>query len=44
MKIYPGFLEGETALTLELGLRMTHFTPWADDKGSDSVFNPVASM
>lgn len=32
-----------TKLTVELGLRMTHFTPWADDLGFGySVFNPAA--
>jgi Carboxypeptidase regulatory-like domain len=31
-----------TKLTVELGLRMTHFTPWTDDLGFGySVFNPA---
>jgi hypothetical protein len=41
---YEGFIQDSWKLTprmtLELGLRMTHFTPWADDEGFGySVFN-----
>jgi hypothetical protein len=41
---YEGFVQDSwkvtPRLTLELGLRMTHFTPWADDEGFGySVFN-----
>lgn len=42
---YEGFVQDSwkvtQRLTLDLGLRMTHFTPWADDEGYGySVFNP----
>jgi hypothetical protein len=42
---YEGFLQDSWKvtrhLTVELGLRMTHFTPWADDEGFGySVFTP----
>jgi Carboxypeptidase regulatory-like domain len=41
---YEGFIQDswkvKQRLTIELGLRMTHFTPWADDEGFGySVFN-----
>ncbi|HEY3937304.1 MAG TPA: carboxypeptidase-like regulatory domain-containing protein [Bryobacteraceae bacterium] len=41
---YEGFIQDSwkvtPKLTVELGLRMTHFTPWADDEGFGySVFN-----
>ena len=32
-----GFVEGEPALDLELGIRITHFAPWADIWASFSV-------
>jgi hypothetical protein len=43
---YEGFLQDSwkvtRRLTLELGLRMTHFSPWADDEGYGySIFNPA---
>ncbi len=42
---YEGFVQDSwkvnTKLTLELGLRMTHFTPWSDDEGYGySIFDP----
>ena len=42
---YEGFIQDawkvNTKLTVELGLRMTHFTPWSDDEGYGySIFNP----
>ena len=42
---YEGFVQDSwkisTKLTAELGLRMTHFTPWSDDEGYGySVFIP----
>ena len=42
---YEGFVQDSwkvtPRLTIELGLRMTHFTPWADDEGFGySVWNP----
>lgn len=42
---YEGFIQDSwkvnKRLTLELGLRMTHFTPWSDDEGFGySIFNP----
>ena len=44
---YEGFIQDSwkltPRLTLELGLRMTHFTPWSDDEGFGySVFNQSA--
>jgi hypothetical protein len=44
---YEGFVQDSwkvtPRLTLEMGLRMTHFTPWSDDDGYGySVFNPSA--
>ena len=41
---YEGFVQDSwkvtPRLTLEMGLRMTHFTPWADDDGYGySIFN-----
>jgi hypothetical protein len=43
---YEGFLQDSwkvtRQLTVELGLRMTHFTPWADGEGFGySIFNPA---
>ncbi len=43
---YEGFVQDSwkvtPRLTIELGLRMTHFTPWADDEGYGySVFISV---
>ncbi|MGH9613310.1 MAG: carboxypeptidase regulatory-like domain-containing protein, partial [Bryobacteraceae bacterium] len=43
---YEGFVQDSwkvtQRLTVDLGLRMTHFTPWADDEGFGySVFNPA---
>lgn len=42
---YEGFVQDSwkvnTKLTLELGLRMSHFTPWSDDEGYGySIFDP----
>lgn len=42
---YEGFIQDSwkvnRRLTLELGLRMTHFTPWSDDEGDGySIFIP----
>ncbi len=44
---YEGFVQDSwkvtPKLTLELGLRMTHFTPWADDDGYGySIFNQTS--
>ena len=43
---FEGFIQDSwkvtSKLTAELGLRMTHFTPWSDDEGYGySIFNPA---